>query len=110
MTRGAICKHNIWQALISLDQAVHACGGAIWAVLACLLPVLPTGQAWADETLSCRAWRWHRDGVRHWPCRLIDVLFFWDHSTATGRKHCELAFHSEQQRRQCPPELRMSRW
>ena len=58
MTRGEICKHNAWQALISIDQAIHACGGAIWAVLACLLPVLPTGQAWADETFSCRAWRW----------------------------------------------------
>lgn len=29
MTRGKICKHNAWQALVSIDQAVYACGGAI---------------------------------------------------------------------------------
>lgn len=30
---------------------------------------------WPDETLSSRCWRWHKDGVRSWPCRLIDILW-----------------------------------
>ena len=41
--------------LIAFDQTLNAIGGG-----------------WPDETLSSRAWRWHVDGARHWPCRLID--------------------------------------
>ena len=32
---------------------------------------------WPDETLSSRCWRWHKDGVRSWPCRLIDRTAWW---------------------------------
>lgn len=75
--------------LIAHDQLCNAvCGG------------------WPDETISSRAFRWDRDGVRQWPRRLIDTLFFWDRSTATGRRHCELSYLSERQRLQLPPEMR----
>lgn len=58
----------------------------------------------SDETLSSAAYRASRDGVRHWPRRLIDALFFWDRKGQT--RHCELSYTSEQLRLQCPPELR----
>lgn len=57
-------------------------------------------RGWPDETLSSRCWRWDRDGVRHWPCRLVDSLFFWE------KEHCRESYESEQFRRQMPPELR----
>ena len=55
---------------------------------------------WPDETLSSRCWRWDRDGVRHWPRRLVDALFFWE------KEHCRESYESEQLRMQMPPELR----
>ena len=74
--------------LIALDQLGNAvCGG------------------WPDETLSSRAWRWHRDGARSWPRRLIDGMFFLDRDDA-GRRHCELSYLSEARRLQLPPEFR----
>ena len=75
--------------LIAVDQLVNALFGGF-----------------SDETLSSASFRASRDGVRHWPRRLIDALFFWDMDKATGRKHCELSYLSEQLRLQCPPELR----
>ena len=83
----AYAKH----LLVALDQLVNAvCGG------------------WPDETLSSRAFRWSRDGLRHWPCRIIDRLFFWDAEARGGRitRHCQLSYESERQGRQQPPELR----
>ena len=53
-----------------------------------------------DETLSSRAWRWEKDGVRAWPRRLIDRLFFWE------SEHCRESYVSEREGRQLPPELR----
>lgn len=55
---------------------------------------------WPDETLSSRCWRWSRDGVRAWPCKLVDGLFFWQ------REHCKSSYESEREGRQSPPELR----
>lgn len=55
---------------------------------------------WPDETLSGRAWRWERDGVRSWPRRVIDRLFFWE------QDHCYQSYISEREGRQLPPELR----
>ena len=75
--------------LIAHDQLLNALAGG-----------------WPDETLSSRAWRWYRDGVRAWPCRLIDGMFFWDRDRTTGRRHCELSYLSEALRLQMPPELR----
>ena len=55
---------------------------------------------WPDETLSSRAYRMDRDGVRHWPRKLIDDIFFWQ------KEHCKGAYESERKGRQRPPELR----
>ena len=69
--------------LIAVDQLVNA-------LLA----------GWPDETMSSRAWRWEQDGVRAWPRRLIDRLFFWEPN------HCRESYRSEREGRQLPPELR----
>lgn len=69
--------------LIALDQLVNA-------ILA----------GWPDETLSSRTFRWEKDGVRKWPRRLIDHLFFWE------EQHCFQSYQSEREGRQLPPELR----
>ena len=61
---------------------------------------------WPDETISSRAWRWSRDGVRQWPRSVIDAIFFWDRDKATGKRHCELSYLSEKARLQLAPEFR----
>ena len=71
------------KVLVALDQLVNA-------LLA----------GWPDETMSSRVWRWEQDGVRAWPRRLIDRLFFWDPG------HCRESYRSEREGRQLPPELR----
>lgn len=76
-----------YKLLVAVDQLVNALLGG-----------------WPDETLSSRCWRWHKDGVRSWPCRIIDIIFWWD--TAGGSRHCELSWESERKGRQLPPELR----
>ena len=55
---------------------------------------------YCDETLSSRAWRWDNDGVRSWPRRVVDALFFWE------KNHCRESYVSERDGRQLPPELR----
>ena len=100
MTRGQIIRHNGWQTIVSLDQALHCLGGLLSSLLlACIrdasLPVV-----WADETLSSRCWRWHLYGVRSWPCRLVDMLFWWQ------KNHCRSAYESEREGRQLPPGMR----
>ena len=55
---------------------------------------------WPDETLSSRAYRWEQNGVRSWPRRFIDRLFFWE------QDHCYQSYISEREGRQLPPELR----
>ena len=69
--------------LISIDQLVNA-----------LLGGMP------DETISSRAWRWEQDGIRSWPRKLIDALFFME------KEHCRQSYISEREGRQLPPELR----
>lgn len=69
--------------LIALDQLVNTLAGG-----------------WPDETLSSRAWRWTLAGVRLWPCKAIDTLFFWE------TDHCRESYESERLGRQLPPELR----
>ncbi len=71
------------RTLIALDQLLNTLLGG-----------------WPDETLSSRAWRWEKDGVRSWPRRFIDMLFFLD------QNHCLESFDSERLGRQMPPELR----
>lgn len=75
--------HTLKQILIAIDQL---CNAIAWG--------------WADETLSSRAWRWQRRGVRCWPQKLIDTIFFWDEN------HCRESYESELFGRQLPPELR----
>lgn len=55
---------------------------------------------WPDETLSSASYRMDRDGIRSWPRKLIDGLFFWE------KDHCKNSYESERLRRQLPPELR----
>lgn len=75
--------------LIAHDQLVNAWGGG-----------------YADETISSRAYRMSKNGIRHWPRNLIDAIFFWDRDKETGKRHCELSFISEREGRQLPPEAR----
>ena len=37
---------------------------------------------WPDETLSSRCWRWEQAGIRVWPRKLVDGLFFWQREPA----------------------------
>ena len=69
--------------LIAVDQLVNA-------LLA----------GWPDETLSSRAWRWEQNGVRSWPKKVINAMFFWQ------KDHCLSAYTNEREGRQLPPELR----
>lgn len=77
--------HLSWgkSVAIAVDQLINAlCGG------------------WPDETLSSRAYRWDEDGIRSWPRKVIDALFWWD------ERHCQESFESERLGRQLPPHLR----
>lgn len=74
---------SVKQFAIALDQVVNTlCGG------------------YADETLSCRAYRHYLKGERVWLVWLIDTLFFWD------KDHCKSSYESEQERLHLPPALR----
>ena len=53
-----------------------------------------------DESLSARAWRWHNEGKREWPRKLINKIFFW------MKDHCYSAYQNEVMRRQYPPQYR----
>lgn len=46
---------------------------------------------WPDETLSSRCYRWDRDGVRTWPRKFVDGLFFWQ------KEHCKSSYESEKE-------------
>lgn len=84
---GIVISMNYGKAvLIAFDQLVNAvlCG-------------------WPDETLSSRAWRLDQAG-KSWPKKFMDTLFFWD--KAGAKRHCQLAFESEREGRQLPPEIR----
>jgi hypothetical protein len=61
--------------------------------------------AWADETMSARAWRADRDG-RLWgrlARPVIDWLFAWQHAEGG---HCRRAYERERERMHSPPETR----
>lgn len=97
-------KHNLWQFFISLDQILCCLIGVILTVLSFIFKRIPRNKYYADETLSSRCYRLHRDGITSIPCIIIDTLLFFDRKN--GIKHCELSYISEQERLQCPPELR----
>ena len=75
------------QIAIAFDQFVNACCGG-----------------WADETLSCRAWR-EREKKKRWTImrRVIDALFLY---LFRQKDHCRQAYESETYRRHLPAELR----
>lgn len=73
----------IKNVLIAIDQLFNAVIGG-----------------YCDESLSSRAYRWEKNGVRSWPRKLVDALFFWE------KEHCKSSYESEREGRQSPPELR----
>lgn len=102
MTRAAVFLHNSKQLLIAIDQGLNALAGFIVSMI-CLLPgVRKAGLWWADETISSHCWRWHINGVRSWPYKIVDAVFW-----CLGDKgHCEDSYWSEVEGRQLPPEMR----
>lgn len=85
----AMLRHNWHQLWIALDQVGNV-------LVSCAFGE----DAWADETLSAHAWRWHLEGVRDWPYRLIDVMLFWQ------KGHCRSAYESEVGGLQLPEQER----
>lgn len=71
--------------VIALDQLLNAILGG-----------------WADETISSRSWRWHKDGIRSWPYHVIDFIAF----LLGDKDHCFNSFESERTGKYLPPELR----
>lgn len=75
-------KKRLYQFGIALDQ-----------LFGTLVGLFHRRGAWADETLSARAWREHATSSGWNKARkVIDTIFFWQ------RSHCELAFHAERER------------
>lgn len=72
----------------------HKVGLAFDQLLNALMGGMP------DESVSAHAYRWHRDGKRSWPYRVINAMFFWQ------KDHCKSAYHCEQELRHFPPEYR----
>ena len=100
--RKAELAHNTKQLLIALDQAANAAMGFVAALVALWPRCRSAGFWWADETISAHCWRWHINGVRSWPRRLVDglALIFGDEN------HCLESYKSEVEGRQLPPEMR----
>ena len=80
------------QVFIAIDQLANA-----------LIPPIDGTLSWADETLSARAYRAHRDGkiLGKLFMRPIDLLFFWQ-----GPDHCKNAYIEEFARKNYPDEYR----
>ena len=80
------------QLFIAADQLLNA-----------LIPPIDGTVSWADETLSARAYRAHRDGkiLGKLFMPAIDLLFFWQ-----GPGHCKNAYISEFERKNFPDEYR----
>lgn len=80
------------QVFIAVDQLANA-----------LIPPLDGTVSYADETLSARAYRAHRDGkmLGKLFMPLIDMLFFWQ-----GPGHCKNAYIKEFERKNYPDEYR----
>lgn len=89
-------RHNGVQLFIAVDQLLNV-----------LLTFL-TVPAWADETLSSRAWRADIRGL--WFGRIfrpvIDLLFCWQTIRPDATGHCHQAYLRERERAGLPPEFR----
>lgn len=89
MTWLEVLRHNGWQALLLVDQAIGL-----------LASTFTKEKGWGDLTLSANAYRWELSGVRRWPRVLIDAIFFWQ------SRHCWAAYDYEIKRMHLPPEMR----
>ena len=80
------------QVFIGFDQFINA-----------LIPPIDGTLSYADETLSARSYRAHRDGkvLGKVFMPLIDMLFFWQ-----GPSHCKNAYIKEFERHNYPDEYR----
>ena len=80
------------QVFIAIDQLANA-----------LIPPIDGTLSWADETLSARSYRAHRDGkvLGRLTMPVIDLLFFWQ-----GPGHCKNAYIKEFERKNYPDEYR----
>ena len=80
------------QVFIAVDQLLNA-----------LIPPLDGTLSYADETLSARSYRAHRDGklLGKITMPVIDLLFWWQ-----GPRHCYHAYRKEIDRKQYPAEYR----
>ena len=80
------------QLFIAADQLLNA-----------LIPPIDGTVSWADETLSARCYRAHRDGkiMGKLFMPVIDLLFFWQ-----GPGHCRNAYIKEFERKNYPDEYR----
>lgn len=87
-----VLAHNGWQLLLHFDQGV---GIVVSTVL--------KEKAFADLTLSANAWRWEQEGIRAWPRKLIDTLFFFQPD------HCLSSYVYEIERRHLPESMRPQR-
>lgn len=84
------------QLFIALDQLANV-----------LVTPLHAG-AWADETLSCRAYRMWAAGKpwgKFW-MPLIDAMFFWQSKYPGAIGHCHGAYLKEMERYNMPEEMR----
>jgi hypothetical protein len=89
-------KHWLIQLFLAVDQLLNV-----------LVTPFSTG-AWADETLSSRAWRMYalrRPWGLIWR-PVIDGLFFWQKQLPGVNGHCHGAYLSEKARYNLPPEMR----
>lgn len=88
-------KHWFIQLFICIDQ------------LANILVTPLSKSAWADETLSCRAYRaWRDKKALGFLMHPIDLLFFWQDTPEGVRGHCHNAYLNEAARYNSPPEIR----
>ena len=89
-------RHWLIQLFIAVDQLLNV-----------LVTPFNRG-AWADETLSSRAWRMYAAGKpwgRIWR-PVIDFLFAWQSQPEGVQGHCHGAFLKERARYNLPPEMR----
>ena len=80
------------QVFLALDQLANV-----------LIPPIDGTIGYADETLSARSYRAHRDGKLFGKITMpvIDLLFFWQ-----GPNHCFNAYRKEHDRQNLPNEYR----
>lgn len=89
-----------WQAWVQYPQQIFIAADQL---INTLVPPWGGTLGYADETLSARCYRAHRDGKLLGKLFMppIDWLFAWQ-----GPEHCKNAWVKETERRNLPPEYR----